>query len=72
MPRLDISDYSPERRQEVEDLRSLGVTDLGKRVIAALRKEYYDCPILPGDDLQFKLGQRDVVYQILEKIDGHT
>lgn len=71
MDKLDTTagDYQKQARRLKEVMKNTFNSPQGKEVLKALREEFYDCQIHPGEDLQFKAGQRDVLYQILTGID---
>lgn len=62
-PQLDEYKYQAEQR--VKNLKECFGTASGSVTLKTLKAEFFDCEIQPGDNNQFQLGQRDVIYQIL-------
>ena len=65
----DIEEYQKQVQKQKESFKLCFSTDAGKVVLQALREEFYDCRITPDTDLAFICGQRDVVQQILERLE---
>lgn len=63
---LDLNKAAKRQRDQFIEVFS---TPNGAAVLKALREEFYDTDIPPGEGMEFKLGQRDVVYQILVKLE---
>jgi hypothetical protein len=61
--------YNEKVRQQKKIFNDVFTSANGQVILEALREEFYDCAILHGDGMEFKLGQRDVVYQILDRLD---
>jgi hypothetical protein len=41
---------------------------MGKMVLDRLKEEYYDCVMTPGPGVEFRLGCRHIIFEILERM----
>jgi hypothetical protein len=59
------SDYEKKKKRRAQAYKDTFKTEAGRKVLADLKQQYYDCPISPAIEVQFAAGQRDVVREIL-------
>ena len=65
-----LEEYQEKVRQEKKQFKECFGTPAGKEVLRKLREEFYDIALDPESSLEFQVGQRDVVFQILNRVES--
>ena len=64
-----VEAHNKRVKEQEQNFKQCFSSDVGKKVLKALKEEYFDQRLEPGEGLEFAAGQRDVILALLERVD---